>query len=68
MIVRTDISSNTADNGGGIANRALGNLTLRFDTITFNTAVTGGGVLNEGTLTRVGNTIANNVGGDCVGC
>jgi hypothetical protein len=68
MIVRTDISSNTADNGGGIANRAAGNLTLRFDTVTFNTAVIGGGVLNEGTLTRIGNTIANNVGGDCVGC
>jgi hypothetical protein len=68
MIVRTDVSSNTADNGGGIANRALGNLTLRFDTITFNTAVTGGGVLNEGTITRVGTTFANNVGGDCVGC
>ena len=68
LIVRTDVSSNTATNGGGIANRALGNLTLRFDTITFNTAVTGGGVLNEGTITRVGTTFANNVGGDCVGC
>jgi predicted outer membrane repeat protein len=68
MIVRTDVSSNTADNGGGIANRPAGNLTLRFDTINFNTAVTGGGVLNEGTITRVGTTFTGNVGGDCVGC
>ena len=68
LIVRTDVSSNTADNGGGIANRALGNLTLRFDTIDFNTAILGGGVLNEGTITRVGTTFTGNVGGDCVGC
>lgn len=67
-IANTTVSSNTAPDGGGIANRALGTLTLRFDTITFNTANIGGGVLNEGTLTRVGNIIANNVGGDCVGC
>ncbi len=68
LIVRTDVSSNTAANGAGIANRPDGNLTLRFDTITFNTAVTGGGVLNEGTITRVGTTFSGNVGGDCVGC
>jgi hypothetical protein len=68
VIARTDVSSNTADNGGGIANRAAGNLTLRFDTIDFNTAVLGGGVLNEGTITRVGTTFTGNVGGDCVGC
>jgi hypothetical protein len=68
LVVRTDVSSNTADNGGGIANRAAGSLTLRFDTIDFNTAVLGGGVLNEGTITRVGTTFTGNVGGDCVGC
>jgi hypothetical protein len=68
LIVRTDVASNTATNGGGIANRPAGNLTLRFDTIDFNTAVLGGGVLNEGTITRVGTTFTGNVGGDCVGC
>ena len=67
-IARTTIEANTAPNGGGIANRPLGNLTLRFDFIAFNTAVTGGGVLNEGGLSQVGNTFTGNVGGDCVGC
>ena len=67
-IAHTTIASNSAENGGGIANRPLGNLTLRFDIVAFNTAVTGGGVLNEGTLTQVGTVFTSNLGGDCVGC
>jgi hypothetical protein len=67
-IARTTIASNTAANGGGIANRPLGNLTLRDVIVSFNTAGTGGGVLNEGTFTETGSTFTNNVGGDCVGC
>lgn len=67
-IARTTIASNTAANGGGIANRPLGNLTLQLATIVFNTAATGGGVLNEGTLTQIASTIAGNAGGDCIGC
>lgn len=67
-VVHTTIASNTAVNGGGIANRPLGNLILRDSIVAFNTAVTGGGVLNEGALTQVANTFTGNVGGDCVGC
>jgi hypothetical protein len=67
-IARTTIASNTAANGGGIANRPLGNLTLRYVTVAFNHAGIGGGVLNEGTLTQVGSTFTGNVVGDCVGC
>jgi hypothetical protein len=67
-IARTTIASNTAANGGGIANRPVGNLTLRYVIVAFNTAGTGGGVLNEGTFTETGSTFTNNVGGDCVGC
>jgi hypothetical protein len=67
-IARTTIASNTAANGGGIANRPLGNLTLQYVIVAFNTAGTGGGVLNEGTLTQTGSTFSSNVVGDCVGC
>ena len=67
-IARTTIASNSAANGGGIANRPLGNLTLRYDTVAFNHAGLGGGVLNEGALTQIGTTFTNNMVGDCVGC
>ena len=55
----SDISGNTAQNGGGIVN--FGTLKLDGSKISGNTAYsTGGGIVNDATMTMTGSTVSGN--------